>query len=529
MPSEVDDAARRAAGIEQPQRLLVRAWEALTTERELNGVLAAVAAVVAPVVPFCGIGIVAFEEGSGRLYALHVVGGGPGGPQTPPAALPSRPLVPYRGSDLGRAHETGQPYACADLVRKDGWLPHEFRLAAVGIRCYASVPLLARGVRIGAAVFGRRQPEAFTHQELTLLSDVSRALGVAVSNALANEEIRRLRDQVEAENVVLRSQLGRAQGFDEIVGDSPPLRRLLEAIEQVAATDATVLITGETGTGKELVARAVHRRSSRAERPLVTVHCAAIPGTLIAAELFGHERGAFTGAVERRKGRFEQAHGGTLFLDEVGELPPETQVTLLRVVQERELQRLGGSETVKVDVRLVVATNRDLLEEVRAGRFRSDLYYRLSVFPIRLPPLRERPEDIAPLVAHLATKHGTRFGRSISRIDRRSLKRLESYAWPGNVRELENVVERAVILSRAGILRVGRDALPASSMPGDVGAELRAREREAIESALSVSRGRVAGGAGAAARLGLAPSTLEFKIRRLGIDKSRYRSGSARS
>jgi transcriptional regulator with GAF, ATPase, and Fis domain len=255
------------------------------------------------------------------------------------------------------------------------------------------------------------------------------------------------------------------------------------------------------------------------------VNCSAIPEALLASELFGHERGAFTGAVERRKGRFEQAHGGTLFLDEVAEMPLETQVMLLRVLQEREFQRLGGGQTLRVDVRLVAATNRDLAEEVRAGRFRSDLYYRLNVFPIRVPPLRERREDIPQLVAHFAAKYGARFGRTIQRIDRRTMILLESCPWPGNVRELENAVERAVILSRNGTLRVAREALsPGVAATASIETHLRAQEHDLIEAALRESRGRVAGPNGAAKRLGLAPSTLEFRVKRLGIDKFHFRA-----
>ena len=498
---------------------VLQIWEAVSSERELDGVLAAVAKLLVPVVNFQGVGVVTFEKSRGRPFALHIVER----PPIPNEKPAQRPSLPYQGSELERQLQSGAPYSCPDLLEKDAWLPHEFRLASMGLRAYAAIPLTVRGSNIGLATFTRSAPQAFSSEHLALLGQVSRAIGVAVANALANEEIRNLRDQLEAENIALRSQLGQAKGFENMIGDAPSFRTALAAAEQVAPTDATVVISGETGTGKELVARAIHNLSPRAQAPLITVNCAAIPSTLIASELFGHERGAFTGATERRKGRFEQAHGGTLFLDEIGDLPMEVQVTLLRVLQEREFERLGGEESIRVDVRLITATNRDLAEEVRAGRFRSDLFYRLSVFPIRMPALRERREDIAPLVAQFAAKYGVRFHRAITRIDRRSMKALESYAWPGNVRELENVIERAVILSRNGILRIGLDELPGTRAVGNMPADLLSREREAIELALHNSGGRISGPRGAARGLGIPASTLESRVRRLGIDKFGYR------
>jgi formate hydrogenlyase transcriptional activator len=309
----------------------------------------------------------------------------------------------------------------------------------------------------------------------------------------------------------------------DLIGSSAEFRVLLDNIDMVAPVDSAVLIQGETGTGKELIARAIHRRSARARGPLIKVNCAAIPDTLLASELFGHERGAFSGATERRKGRFEQAHGGTLFLDEIGELPQEMQVLLLRVLQEREFERLGGSSTLQVDVRLVAATNRDLGEQVRAGKFRSDLYYRLNVFPVHVPALRERPEDVAPLAAHFAEKYGERFGRKISRIDRRTLDLLQTHTWPGNVRELENTVERAVILARNGVLSMDAEMLRGASTQAPATQQADTQERDAIIAALSASQGKVSGEDGAARRMGLPASTLEFRIKKLGIDKFRYR------
>jgi len=516
-------------GERERRALILRVWEAVSVERDLSGVLAAVAEVVAPVVPFQAIGIVSFEGGRHDLYAMHIVGASPqpGARETMhkmgqlpiPLRWPGHRLIPY---DTVTEWGPGNVNAVADLMAKTDWYEHEFYLAHGGVRSYAAAPLIVRGSLIGTAVFSRNEPTVLTAEQKAVLSGVSRAVAVAVSNALANEEIQRLRDQLAAENIALRAQLGQAPWFEDIIGNSPELRAVLEAVEQVAPTDASVLITGETGTGKELIARAIHRRSARANGPLVQVNCSAIPATLLASELFGHERGAFTGASERRKGRFEQAHGGTLFLDEIGELPAEMQVLLLRVLQQREFERLGGNQTVRVDVRLVAATNRDLAAEVHAGRFRNDLFYRLNVFPIRMPALRDRPADIPLLIAHFAARHGERLARPIARIDRRSMAQLEAYGWPGNVRELENIVERAVILSRNGTLRVERDLLPGGTS-GGIGKHLDAEERQAIEAALRVSRGRVAGARGAARRLGLPASTLEFRIRRLGIDKFKYR------
>jgi formate hydrogenlyase transcriptional activator len=540
MSSDHTKASGELANYEQRHALVLQAWEAINSERELDRVLSAVAEVLVPVVPFFGVAIIAPEARQGAPWAMHVVGASKNENESLdefhgrmrarfPAREPTPPkkMIPYQGSELDEVQRSGEPYICNDLLEKEAWLPHEFKLAAVGVRAYTSIPLQARGRRIGVLVFSRRDPEPFLEEQMVILTEVARAIAVAVANALAWEENQKLRAQLEAENIALRDQLNRITTFEEIVGDSLPLRRVLEAVEQVAATDATVLIVGETGTGKELIARAIHQRSHRAKGPLIKFNCAAIPDTLLASELFGHERGAFTGAVERRKGRFEQAHGGTLFLDEIGELPPGLQVLLLRVLQEREFERLGGSDPIQVDVRIVTATNSDLAEKVRTGQFRSDLYYRLNVFPLHVPSLRERPEDIPLLAAHFAAKHSERFGRVINRIDRHSMKLLELHNWPGNIRELENVIERAIILSRGGTLRVERDALPAGALmanpDGNIDEGLRMKEREAIEAALQASGGRVSGPKGAAKRLGLPPSTLELRIQRLGIDKFQYR------
>jgi PAS domain S-box-containing protein len=344
------------------------------------------------------------------------------------------------------------------------------------------------------------------------------------------DERKRAEERLQHENVALREEIDKASMFEEIVGTSPALKRVLSRISKVAPSDSTVLITGETGTGKELVARAIHRRSHRASRAFVSVNCAAIPRDLIASELFGHEKGAFTGATQQRLGRFELANGGTLFLDEVGELPAETQIALLRVLQEREFERVGGNRRIRADVRVIAATNRDLQAAISAGSFRSDLFYRLQVFPIEIPPLRERTEDIRLLVEYFIDRYARKAGKHITAVEKTTLQVLESYPWPGNIRELQNVIERSVIVCETASFSVDESWL--SQQPRDrrlegklyLSRKLAAEEKEIIEAALKECRGRVFGPSGAAAKLGIARSTLESKIRSLKIDKNRFRA-----
>jgi transcriptional regulator with GAF, ATPase, and Fis domain len=344
----------------------------------------------------------------------------------------------------------------------------------------------------------------------------------------AFDEIQILRDQLYKENLALREEIDITRMFEEIVGSSPALQAVLSQVAKVAPTDSTVLITGETGTGKELIARAIHKRSQRSSRAFVSVNCAAIPRDLIASELFGHEKGAFTGATQRRLGRFESAEGGTIFLDEVGELPAETQISLLRVLQEREFQRVGGNESFQIDVRVVAATNRNLEAAIVEGGFRDDLFYRLNVFPIEVPPLRQRKEDIPLLVEYFIDRYASKAGKRITGINKRSLELLQSYAWPGNIRELQNVIERSVIICDSENLSVdetwlGRRALSADSRAQPLLERLAAQEKEMIEAALAESNGRVSGPSGAAARLGIPQSTLDSKIKSLKINKLRFR------
>ena len=354
------------------------------------------------------------------------------------------------------------------------------------------------------------------------------------------DQRKRDEERLREENLALREEIDHSSMFEEIVGSSEPLRRVLSQVSKVAPTDSTVLILGETGTGKELIAAAIHKRSNRSSRPFVRVNCAAIPPSLIASELFGHERGAFTGAIQRRLGRFESADGGTIFLDEIGDLPAETQIALLRVLQEREFERAGSSKPIFVDVRVVAATNRDLEAAVAAGTFREDLFYRLNVFPIRVPSLRERKSDIPLLVEYLVERYAKRIGKKISRIKRKTLDLFQAYDWPGNVRELQNVIERAVILCEEDTFSIDETWLRRKSDQLNDSALLRSgvlaederdfanRERKVIEAALEACRGRVSGPSGAAAKLGIPHQTLESKIVRLGIDKRRFASPPTR-
>ena len=343
------------------------------------------------------------------------------------------------------------------------------------------------------------------------------------------DDRKRSEERTQNENLVLREEIDRSSMFEEIVGSSEPLRRVLSQVTKVAPTDSTVLILGETGTGKELIARAIHKRSNRSDRAFIRVNCAAISPSLIASELFGHEKGSFTGALQRRLGRFESADGGTIFLDEVGDLPPETQVALLRVLQEREFERVGGSQTVSVDVRVLAATNSDLSAAVAEGTFRQDLFYRLNIFPIQIPALRERVDDIPLLVGYLIDRYAQKAGKKIRNINKKTSDLFQAYDWPGNIRELQNVIERAVILCDGETFSVDETWLtrvapksPATSVP--LVANLVEREREMLETALREAKGVVGGPTGAAAKLGIPRQTLESKIRKLGINRHRFKT-----
>ena len=362
------------------------------------------------------------------------------------------------------------------------------------------------------------------------IAEVTEDVQACAALESAVEELELLKEQLSRENLALRDEVDQVSMFEEIVGTSPALQVVLSRVIKVAPTDSTVLITGETGTGKELIARAIHKKSQRAQRAFVSVNCAALPLALISSELFGHEKGAFTGATQQRLGRFELANGGTIFLDEVGELPAETQVALLRVLQEREFERVGGSRSIKTDVRVIVATNRDLPTAIAAGKFREDLFYRLNVFPIEVPSLRDRREDISLLIKYFIDRFARKEGKNIGTVSNETLDLFQRYDWPGNIRELQNVIERSVIVSESGSFSVDESWLsqrPLGTAPAkqlELRQRVAAEEKQAIEAALKESRGRVFGPSGAAAKLGIARSTLESKIKTLKIDKNLFKS-----
>jgi formate hydrogenlyase transcriptional activator len=401
-------------------------------------------------------------------------------------------------------------------------------VAEQGLHAFAGYPLVFRGEVLGVlGVFARRPFSGPEFDDLQIFADQA---ATAIRNAQLFAEIARLNERLALENAYLQEELRAEGGFDEIVGQSAPMKAMLREVRQVAPTDATALLTGETGTGKELVARALHERSPRKDRTLVKVNCGAIPAGLVESELFGHEKGAFTGALQRRIGRFELADRGTLFLDEVGELPPDAQVKLLRVLQEQEFERVGGGRPIRVDVRVIAATNRDLAVEVTEGRFRADLFYRLNVFPIRVPPLRERRGDVPLLVRHILAQLQRKLAKPLRGVTPESLARLERYPWPGNVRELQNVLERAAVLARGPVVDVpdplrATAVLPAAAARADGAAflTLEDAERAHIREALRRTGGIIHGSHGAAALLDVKPTTLRSRMERLGILETRRR------
>ena len=436
--------------------------------------------------------------------------------------------IPIGVRKVGRVAQTGEPLLLPDLRGNEEWIANPDWIKREGVKTVAAQPLIFRGETLGVlAIF---DVEALRESDFEWLRVFADHAAVSIANARAFEEIEYLKERLEEENDYLRHEVSEALGASDIVGESPGLKKVMQQIQLVAPTDAAALITGESGVGKELVARAIHENSARKDRALIKVNCGAVPDNLFESEFFGHVKGAFTGALRDKVGRFELADGGTIFLDEIGEVPIALQSKLLRVLQEQELERVGDTRTRKVDVRVVAATNRDLMKEVEAGRFRQDLFYRLSVFPVEIPPLRARRDDIAPLALHFVQQSARRMNRVAPRITQGTMKQLGAHDWPGNVRELQNAVERAVILSQGGSLQfelpTARSAGPAAA--GEPAAaiggiltrdELKLRERESIVSALKQAGGKIFGAGGAAELLNMKPTTLASRIKKLGIDK----------
>ncbi len=434
---------------------------------------------------------------------------------------------------IGRVAATGEPLRLTGLRGDEEWIADPAWFAHEGVRTFAAQPLIFRDDILGVlGLFDRGLLDEEAFEWLRIFADYA---AVSIANARAFDEISLLRTRLEEENLYLREEVTAALGMGEFVGESQALQHVLRQVQLVAPTDAAVLITGESGTGKELVARAIHDRSPRKDRPLIKVNCSAVPDALFESEFFGHVKGAFTGALADRPGRFEMADRGTLFLDEIGEVPLSMQAKLLRVLQEGEFERVGDTRTRRVNVRIIAATNRDLKREVEAGRFRQDLYYRLSVFPVHIPPLRERREDIPKLALHFIAQSAQRMNRRVPRVTQAVLSQLAAHDWPGNVRELQNVVERAVILSQGSSLHVhlqpspsrerGVPSLPTPSMAQlATREELKRQERENIVQALRLTKGKIFGSHGAAVLLGMKPTTLASRIKALRIKKSKVDS-----
>ncbi len=430
-------------------------------------------------------------------------------------------MIPIEGTPPGEVFRSGEPWVLNKLDEADVSPEFRAKVSREGMNSFCDVPLVSRDRALGVLAVASREENAFDQEEVAFLLQVARQVAIAVENALAYGEIADLKDKLAQEKLYLEEEIRGEMDFEGIVGQSSALRHVLNLVDTVAPSDSTVLLLGETGTGKELIARAIHERSRRKDRTFVKLNCAAIPTGLLESELFGHERGAFTGAISQKIGRLELADQGSLFLDEVGDIPLDIQPKLLRALQEREFERLGSTRTKKVDIRLVAATNRDLERMIEDREFRSDLYYRLNVFPIRIPPLRERPEDIPLLVRYFTQKYGRRMEKQIESIPAAVMKKLSNWHWPGNIRELENFIERSVILTHGPALQapIGELAGNGRTVP-PVGSR-EANDRDEIVRVLKLTHGRVAGADGAATRMGIKRTTLIARMKRLGIDPRR--------
>jgi formate hydrogenlyase transcriptional activator len=515
----IDDALnfevsqRAQAGLQREKdrlKLLLDVNNTVVSNLELRDLLRAISASVRRVMNCDVVNIMLPDSDSGqlRLYAQDFPEG--------KGFMKEENLIPA-DSPPGRASQTGKPVVlgCPDLTHLCPAGP----AAAEGLKSGCLMPLVSRNGVLGVLGLARRHESAFSDEDVNFLTQVASQVVIAMENARAYREIASLRDQLAQEKLYLEDEIRSELNFEEIVGQSAALRRVLQQVETVAPTDSTVLIYGETGTGKELIARAIHSVSSRRANPFVKLNCAAIPAGLLESELFGHEKGSFTGAVSQRIGRFELGHHGTVFLDEVGEISLELQPKLLRVLQEREFERLGSTRTLRTDTRLIAASNRDLSAMVEEQKFRMDLFYRLNVFPVHVPPLRERQEDIPVLVRHFVQQFARRMHKTIDTIPSETMRLLGRYHWPGNIRELQNLIERAVILSSGRVLRVPHADLRSRAAPANAKNHdtLQENERKHLLAVLEDTKWVLGGPNGAAARLGLKRSTLQFRMRKLGI------------
>jgi formate hydrogenlyase transcriptional activator len=509
---------KRSTDHEDPYRTLLEISKAIVSNLEKYRLFRTIAEQVKKIVPFDRIAITLHDpiRDNFRIYLLDKT--------RSPLHHTQEMDIPHQGSAVGWVLDHKRYHFRSDLAKGRPFLEDEL-FYKQGLRCALTLPLIAKGGILGTFNLSSKTPNSYLEKEIEFLSIVADQIAVAIDNCKAYEEIERLQSKLDRENNYLREEIKNEYNFEEVIGRTAVLKKVLKRVEEVAGTDSTVLITGETGTGKELIARAIHQLSKRKHRALIKVNCPALPAGLIESELFGHEKGAFTGAISKKIGRFELADGGTIFLDEIGDLPQEVQSKLLRVLQEHEFERIGSSQTIKVNVRVIAATNRNLEQAVRQNSYRADLYYRLNVFPIHLPPIRDRKEDIPLLTKFFVNKHMIRMGKRIEEIDRETISRLRSYSWPGNIRELENVIERAVILSKGPSLEIEDELLPLLDLPDQEEKRpltLEKVEREHILKILEKTRWLVDGQKGAAKILKLHPSTLRSRMQKLGIQRDHH-------
>ncbi|HSB10853.1 MAG TPA: sigma 54-interacting transcriptional regulator [Blastocatellia bacterium] len=512
-------------------KLLLDVNNAVVSHLDLRDLMEAVSAGLREILHHDYLGIALYDAEKNVLRPLVYAAVSPGQMNL----IEAGSAIPLEGTPLGEAFTSGRPLLITKPDAKRFSSDHARRIVEQGARSGCGVPLIAGGRKLGALGVASFKENGFDENDLDLLTSIASQISIALDNALAYREIEALKNKLSEEKLYLEEEINTAYQFEQVIGSSPALKRILKQVETVAPTDSTVLIQGETGTGKEVIARAIHSLSARRERTVVKLNCAAIPTGLLESELFGHEKGAFTGAIAQRVGRFELAHKGTLFLDEVGDIPQDLQPKLLRVLQEKEFERLGSTRTIKVDVRMIAATNRNLEQMVAERQFRDDLFYRLNVFPITIPPLRERHEDIPLLVRYFASKFARQMKKQIQTIPSNTVEALKQYHWPGNIRELENVIERAVIVTAGTELQIpinemkipagntaiaNRPAAASSESPAQL-TSLESVEREHILRVLRETDWVVSGPNGAAATLGLKRTTLQARMKKLGISRQR--------